>query len=334
MWNTEITRQLAIKFPFVGAGMAIVGSPELTAAVSNAGGVGLFCLGPGAPEMLADRIDSIRRLSSAPFGVDFIVEETGFGPATTEAHVEVAIAKHVPLAVFFWNPPEQRWISKLKRAGIKVWGTAYSVESARRLKALGADAVIVQSQEAGGHVKSAFGAMSLVPAVVDALDRTPVIAAGGIADGRTAAAAFMLGAQAVCVGTRLVASVESLASTEYKERLVRAHGEDTAVTTIFGPEWPNAPMRVLKNRAVARSDEGNMPPKHSVGETVVFGRSYEMPANSAVLPTTQTRGDHEEMCLAAGAGVAAVRSIEPAKQIVQDLMIDAWALIGGDNVAQ
>jgi enoyl-[acyl-carrier protein] reductase II len=197
--------------------MAIVGSPELTAAVSNAGGVGLFCMGPGAPEMLADQIDSIRRLSSAPFGVDFIVEETGFGPATTEAHIEVAIGKHVPLAVFFWNPPEERWISKLKRAGIKVWGTAYSVESARRLKALGADAVIVQSQEAGGHVKSDLGAMALVPAVVDALGRIPVIAAGGIADGRTAAAAFMLGAQAVCVGTRLVASAESLASDEYKQ---------------------------------------------------------------------------------------------------------------------
>ena len=224
MWDNEITRQLGIKLPFVGAGMAIVGSPELTAAVSNAGGVGLFCLGPGAPEMLGDGIDSIRRLSSAPFGVDFIVEETGFGPATTEAHVEVAIAKHVPLAVFFWNPPEERWMRKLKRAGIKVWGTAYSVESARRLKMLGADAVIVQSQEAGGHVKSDLGAMSLVPAVVDALDRTPVIAAGGIADGRTAAAAFMLGAQAVCVGTRLVASAESLASDEYKQRLVRALG--------------------------------------------------------------------------------------------------------------
>ena len=84
MWKTEITRQLGIKLPFVGAGMAIVGSPELTAAVSNAGGVGLFCLGPGAPEMLADQIDRIRRLTSAPFGVNFIVEETGFGPATTE----------------------------------------------------------------------------------------------------------------------------------------------------------------------------------------------------------------------------------------------------------
>src|SRR5258708_3433369 len=252
MWNNEITRQLGIKLPFVGAGMAIVGSPELTAAVSNAGGVGLFCLGPGAPEMLGDGIDSIRRLRSAPFGVDFIVEETGFGPATTEAHVEVAIAKHVPLAVFFWNPPEERWMRKLKRAGIKVWGTAYSVESARRLKMLGADAVIVQSQEAGGHVKSDLGAMSLVPAVVDAMDRTPVIAAGGIADGRAAAAAFMLGAQAVCVGTRLLASVESLASAEYKERLVRAHADDTVVTTIFGPEWPDAPMRVVLSPAPSR----------------------------------------------------------------------------------
>jgi NAD(P)H-dependent flavin oxidoreductase YrpB (nitropropane dioxygenase family) len=93
-------------------------------------------------------------------------------------------------------------------------------------------------------------------------------------------------------------------------------------------------MRVLKNRAVARAEQGNMPPKHPVGETVVFGRSYEMPVNSAVLPTTQTRGDHEEMCLAAGAGVTAVRSIEPAEQIVQGLMTDAWALIRGNNVAQ
>ena len=114
---------------------------------------------------------------------------------------------------------------------------------------------------------------------------------------------------------------------------MRAHADDTVVTTIFGPEWPDAPMRVLKNRAVARAEQGNIP-KHPVGETVVFGRSYEMPVNSAVLPTTQTRGDHEEMCLAAGAGVAAVRSIEPAEQIVQGLMTDAWALIRGNNVAQ
>jgi hypothetical protein len=92
-------------------------------------------------------------------------------------------------------------------------------------------------------------------------------------------------------------------------------------------------MRVLKNSAVARSEQGSMPPKQLIGETVVFGRSYKMPANSAVLPTTQTRGDHEEMCLAAGASVAALRSIEPADQIVRDMMTDAWALIGGKRPA-
>src|SRR5258707_13992520 len=108
-----------------------------------------------------------------------------------------------------------------KRAGIKVWGTAYSVESARRLKMLGADAVIVQSQEAGGHVKSDLGAMSLVPAVGDALDRTPVIAAGGIADGRAAAAAFMLRGPAGCVRTPLLADVQSPASARDQEGLVR-----------------------------------------------------------------------------------------------------------------
>jgi len=224
---------------------------------------------------------------------------------------------------------------KLKRAGIKVWGTVYSVERVRGgSRCSGQMQLLYRSQEAGGHVKSDLGAMSLVPAVVDAMDRTPVIAAGGIADGRTAAAAFMLGAQAVCVGTRLLASVESLASAEYKERLVRARADDTVVTTIFGPEWPDAPMRGSEKSCCRSLQQGNIPPKHPVGETVVFGRSYEMPANSAVLPTTQTRGDHEEMCLAAGAGVAAVRSIEPAEQIVQGLMTDAWALIRGNNVAQ
>lgn len=323
MWRTQITRQLGIKLPFVGAGMAIVGGPDLTAAVSNAGGVGLLCLGPGAPTQLAEAIDRTRHLTRRPFGVDFIVENTGFGPATTDDHIEIAAEKRVPLCVFFWNLPEKHWVDRLRRAGAKLWGTAYSVESAHGFEALGMDAVIVQSSEAGGHVKADLGAMSILPAVGDALEKTPLIAAGGIVDGRTAAAAFALGAQAVCVGTRLVASTESLASDTYKQCILAAQAGQTTVTTIFGPEWPGAPMRVIRNRAVARAERDEAPSGGPIGETMVFGQRYEMPPCSAVLPTAETKGDHEEMCLAAGAGVGGVRAVQPAGRIVAEIMRDA-----------
>lgn len=323
MWRTAITRQMNVDLPFVGAGMAIVGGPELTAAVSEAGGIGLFCLGPGAPPALGEAIDDIRRRTRRPFGVDFIVENTALGPATTDAHIAVAVERRVPLCVFFWNPPRPHWIETLRAAGAKLWGTAYSVDSARQLQSLGMDAVILQSAEAGGHVRAQDSSSILLPAVVDALERTPVIAAGGVVDGHSAAAAFALGAEGVCVGTRLVASTESLASDEYKARLVAAGESATAVTATFGPEWPGAPMRVLRNGAVERAERGEQAPDAPIGETHVFGQPYVMPANSAILPTTRTHGDHEEMCLAAGAGVGRVRSIESARAIVADIMADA-----------
>src|SRR6266446_6236131 len=122
-----------------------------------------------------------------------------------------------------------------------------------------------------------------------AADR-PLIAAGGIADGRTAAAAFAAGASAVCVGTRLVASEESAAHREYKIRLIASEPEDTVITTLFGPEWPGAPMRVLMNtvrRALAPPAERSSAPS-TIGETTVFGRQYAMPLNSSILPTVHT----------------------------------------------
>ncbi len=320
MWQSEVMEQMGIDVPFVGAGMAIVGGPALTAGVSNAGGLGLFCLGPGTPELLGTSIDQIRQLTDRPFGVDFIVEDTSFGPATTEAHIDVVVEKKVPLVVFFWNPPPAEWVAKIRESGAKIWGTAYSVESALKLEELGVDAIIVQTNEAGGHVKATLGALSLIPATVAALNGTPVIAAGGIVDGPTAAAAFALGADAVCVGTRLVASVESLASDEYKERLLQAKSGETTVTTIFGPEWPDAPMRVIRNAAVAQSERGEGVPEGVIGKTLVFGQEYDMPACSAILPTLNTKGDHEAMCIAAGAGVGSITSVKTAAEIVSDVI--------------
>jgi NAD(P)H-dependent flavin oxidoreductase YrpB (nitropropane dioxygenase family) len=323
MWNTRVTRQLGIELPFVGAGMAIVGCPALTAAVSNAGGIGLLSMGPAEPALLARAIGETRRLTDRPFGVDFIVENTAFGPTTTEAHLDIAIAERIPLCVFFWTLPPAAWVERLHAARASVWATAWSAASARDLERLGVDAIIAQSCDAGGHTRASSSTLTLVPALVDCVPRIPVVAAGGIVDGRTAAAAFALGAEAVCVGTRLVASSESIASPEYKNRILAASHEDTTITKLFGPEWPDAPTRVIRNRAVARAERGEALPAEPIGQTHVFGMPYAMPPASAILPSVETRGDHDEMCLAAGAGVAGIRSILPAGEIVAGIMRDA-----------
>ena len=141
--------------------------------------------------------------------------------------------------------------------------------------------------------------MELWPAVRDVVGDMMMIAAGGIADGRTAAAAFALGADAICMGTRLVASCESLAHPEYKSAILRAQAGDTSVTRLFGPEWPDAPMRVIRNQALCDAEVG-VRESGPVGQTRLFGLDYVMPRNSAILPTRETSGSLEHMCLAAG----------------------------------
>jgi NAD(P)H-dependent flavin oxidoreductase YrpB (nitropropane dioxygenase family) len=214
-----------------------------------------------------------------------------------------------------------------------------SVGQARRAVQAGVDAVIAQGSEAGGHNRSVRPLSSLVPACVDAIAPTPVIAAGGIADGRTVAAALALGAEAVCVGTRLVASREANAHEEYKRRIVAAEVDDIARTSIFGPEWPDQPMRVIRNRVVREGegrDDRTPPapePPRFVGRTLLEGREYAMPKFTAVLPTRETTGDFEEMCLAAGESAGLVRRIEPVAEIVDEMMSEARRIIAGRLVA-
>jgi enoyl-[acyl-carrier protein] reductase II len=169
--------------------------------------------------------------------------------------------------------------------------------------------------------------------MVDALGTVPVIAAGGIADGRGMAAALCLGAAGVCVGTRLVATVEANAHEEYKRRIVKATEEDIARTCIFGPEWPDAPMRVIRNRVV-REWDGNdtrTPPQPNppqiIGNTVLGGSPYAMPKFSAVLPTPETTGDFEEMCLAAGESAALTNAIAGAQDVVRTIAKEAEQIL-------
>jgi len=333
MLRTPLTGRYQFDIPFVSAGMGFIGTPPLVAAVSNAGGFGLLASGAGPAPVLREMIRATRTRTSRPFGVNCIIETTAFGPLTTEDHLQVCIGERVPVVTFFWSPPPADWIRVLKQAGIDVWFQTSSVDAARAAVASGVDVIIAQGSEAGGHNRGTVGMLTLLPRMVDALASVPVIAAGGIADGRGMAAALCLGASAVCVGTRLIATVEANAHPEYKRRVVEAGEGDTTRTCIFGPEWPDAPIRVLRNRIVREweGNDGKTPPQSGppqiIGKTPLGPMEYAMPKFSAFLPTPETTGDFEEMCLAAGESSALTTSIVSAGEVVQGMASEAERIL-------
>jgi enoyl-[acyl-carrier protein] reductase II len=166
-----------------------------------------------------------------------------------------------------------------------VWIQVGSTEMARKVADLGVDAIIAQGSEAGGHVRGEASTLVLVPAVADAVAPVPVLAAGGIADGRGVAAALALGAEAVWVGTRLVATQEANVHDEYKRRIVAATEADTVLTTLFGPEWPDALAQALRNRVIdewagrEREVVYTADPLQSIGRTLMEERSTSCPSS-------------------------------------------------------
>lgn len=334
--NTRLTREYGIRLPFVGAGMGFIATPPLVAAVSNAGGIGVFGNAIEPPPSTQALIQQIKLATTKLFGVDFIVDDSAFGPLTTDAHINVCIAEQVKLVVFHMNVPPREWVDRLHAAGARVWMQAGSVKQAVEAAALGIDAVIAQGIEAGGHNKSRTPGLQLLGQIIAAVRPVMVLAAGGIADGEGVFRALSGGAEGVWVGTRLVASTEAYAHDEYKARLVAAKDNASVTTTMFGPEYPNRPYRVLRNRVVdefaGREDAipEPPPPPAVIGKTLLFPRTfrqpYAMPKFSAIVPTPDTIGDFEEMGLPAGAGAGIINDIRPAAQIVATMMNDARLL--------
>jgi enoyl-[acyl-carrier protein] reductase II len=320
---TAFTEEYDIAFPIVQAALGIVSMPPLVAAVSNAGGMGtLGAVGTPlmSPAELAQLITAIRSLTSRPFGVNFIT------PLASEDHVQVCIEQSVPVVSFHLGIPAESWVENLRAAGTGVWMQVSSAAAAREAVRAGADAVIAQGNEAGGSNCSVTGIMTLVPAVVDAIDPVPVLAAGGIADGRGLAAALALGADAVWMGTRFLASREANAHAEYKRRIVLATDTGTAITTVFhGSDHLPRPVRALRNQVVnewtGRNDNaGPARPPCVIGRTELGGRILRVHEFSTLLPTPETAGDLEQMCLLAGESAALVHDLRPAAEIVRDLM--------------
>src|SRR5215475_9458520 len=279
MLKTRITEQYGLRVPFINAGMAFVATAPLVRAVCSAGGMGMLGGSAMPPDVLQAAICDVKAVDPASYGVNIIPRAAG-----TE-HIDVCVAEKVPVVVFFWDDPPDDWLSRLRAAGSHIWFQVGSVSEARAARRRGAHALVVQGSEAGGHNRASAAIFSLLPAVIDAIDTVPVVAAGGIADGRTVAAALALGAEAVWVGTRLIASFEANAHPGYKDRIVAAGVEDTARHLIFGPEFPDAATRGLRNRIVREWERHDDPPPYRlipdselsvIGQARVYGQEFPM----------------------------------------------------------
>jgi nitronate monooxygenase len=325
--RTRLCDLLDIDVPIICApmGPSITG-PELAAAVSNAGGLGVISFGADPGDRLRQQIRRLRDLTDKRFGVNFILH------FPVEEQVAACLEERVPVLSFFWGDPTP-YVERAHAAGAKVIDQVSSVGAAQRSAAAGIDAIIAQGVEAGGHIAGTVTTLALVPRVVDAVAPTPVIAAGGIADARGLVAALALGAEGVVLGTRLLATPEAAAHPLYKQKVLEATEEGTVRTIMFGGGWPNAPHRVLRTPFVeqwlsqeARGSE-QRPDEPVIGETTFGGQRIPVQRFAGLPATAESTGDIESMAFLAGQGVGLVREIKPAAEIVRELVEGAQQII-------
>ena len=300
--NLVLCRLLGIKYPIIQGGMAWLGTSELVSAVSNAGGLGIIGSGDAPPEWLKDQVRSTKGRTDKPFAVNILLTSPFL-----EENLKVILDEKVGIVTFGGGNPGIH-IPALKEAGIKVIPVVSSVALARRLERLGVDAIIAEGMESGGHVGDT-ATMALVPQVVNSV-KVPVIAAGGIADGRGLVAALALGAQGVQMGTRFVCSEECVGHPRFKEQILQAQDRATVVTG----ESTGHPVRCLANKLtrqfMAREKAGA-----SSTELEELGRRR--------LSLGVIEGNIEEGSLMAGQIAGLIKEIRPVKAIIEDTVAEA-----------
>ncbi|MEM9711756.1 MAG: nitronate monooxygenase [Actinomycetota bacterium] len=332
MLQTELTTRFGLDVPIAQAGMAFAGmTPALAAAVAEAGGLGSIAVGAAPPPAVEAFAGGFAQAAPGkPLNLNFI---TVF---TTDEHIDAVCAAAPSVASFHWGHPKPEWIARLSEAGVSVWEQVGTVERAVEAVDAGVEVVVAQGLEAGGHNFATLPTFAVVPAVADAVgDRALVLAAGGIVDGRTLAAALALGADGAWVGTRLVATPQSSAAAEYKARLVGASGVDTVRTSMFGPDMPDFnPMRVLRNGIVAEfeANPGAVPDSLEgqpiVGRMDLLGQPMDLPRFTNFVPMAGAEGDFDQLPLLAGQGVGGIDAIDDATGIVRTMAADAARLLG------
>lgn len=299
--HTRLTALLGIEHPIIQGGMAWTATAELAGAVSNAGGLGIIGAGHMPTDLLREQIRSAKAITGEPFGVNLML----LTPHIDEL-VQMVLDEHVPVVTTGAGNPG-KYMPALMDAGIKVIPIVPSVALAKRMESIGADAVIGEGMEAGGHIGE-LTTMVLTPQLVDAVE-VPVIAAGGIADGRGIAAAFALGAEGVQVGTRFMCADECTIHPSVKAEIIRAKDRDTVVTG----RSTGHPVRVLKNKLARQIMELDRENRAEEIEALGTGK----------LSLAMRQGDVDMGSLMAGQAAAMVDAVEPAADIIRSMMAEA-----------
>lgn len=310
MIKTRLCDLLNIQYPIIQGGMAWVATAELAAAVSNAGGLGIIGAGNAPADVIRKEINKIRTLTDKPYGVNIML----LSPFVDEI-MDLVYEEKVPVITTGAGNPG-KYIPKLKDRGIKVIPVIPSVALARKMEQVGADAVIAEGTEAGGHIGE-LTTMALVPQVVDAVN-IPVIAAGGIADGRGLMAALSLGAEGVQLGTVFVCSEECTVHENYKKAIVKAGDRGTVVTG----RSTGHPVRIIKNKLYKEFDKLEK-----------SGASVEEIERLGVgrLRMAVVDGDVDMGSVMAGQISGLVKEIKPVKEIIKEIIAECDSIIDGLN---
>jgi NAD(P)H-dependent flavin oxidoreductase YrpB (nitropropane dioxygenase family) len=322
--KNTLCKKLGVRHPIIQAPIGSATCPELASAVSNAGGLGTIAASWTDPGELRQVIKATRELTDKPFGVNLVLEWPQI------ERLKVSLDQGVRIISTFWGDPGEI-VEIAHKAGALVIHTVGSSSEAKQAVKSGVDIIVAQGWEAGGHVWGDVSLQALVPAVVDAVPDTPVVAAGGIADGRGIASAFALGASGVWIGTRFLASKEAAVQKIYKQKIIEAFESDTKYSRLFDIGWPNAPHRVLRNSTVERWEEAGSPApgkRPLEGETVARDKDgNNILRYSDTIPTLDLEGDLEALALFAGQSTGLIHDVKPAGEIVKTLVTDTQRVI-------
>jgi nitronate monooxygenase len=331
--QTALTRQLGIKYPILSAGMGGAAGPELVAAVSNAGGLGVLGASSFAPPQLRQLVARTRKLTDKPLGINLIIDDRDLSDDDKKElsdQVSAAAEERPAVLVLFWGDAGP-YVELAHRHNVKLFIQVGSAEEAQTAAAAGVDGVIAQGFEAGGHVRGTTSIWALLPATVEAVKPLPVLASGGIGDGPGIARALALGAQGVSLGTRFVASDEALVHPAYKRRIVEATAADTVYNELYDIWWPDAPARTLRNKTLAEWEAAGRPPSGKrPGEGTSIGKRRSSSGEVVDWPRYATGtagpdfdGDIEYTPMWAGESCDLVNDIKPAGEIVRRLAREA-----------
>ncbi|CAE6818360.1 hypothetical protein R75461_05983 [Paraburkholderia nemoris] len=319
---TPLTRLLGCRYPVISAGMGGPARAGLAAAVSHAGGFGLLGMVRESPELISREIAAVRAATDQPFGVNLIPSATD--SSLLAAELDVCLAARVPAICFFWDVVPDV-VARAKDAGVLVLYQVGSLEGALAAEQAGADVVIAQGIEAGGHVRGRTGILTLLPEIVRHV-RIPVVASGGFATGAGLVAALALGAAGIHCGTLFLATHESFAHDYHKQRILAAQAGDTVYTDLFAINWPpHSPVRVLANSVTGKAGNNlfGHHPDRLPRDVIACDDGRPIYRFSTDSPLRSTAGDLEQMALYAGESAALVDQVSSAAEVIERLLNEA-----------